>query len=335
MRRLLLVLIKSVHTAAFLVIAGSILVVFADGARSRPRRRTGVAAAIALGECAVFAANGFVCPLTPLAERYGAERGSVDGHLPARCHRAEPGVDRDPDPRRRASCSTGERCGRAAGCRRVVHVLQSGRWSGSGIRELRNYASRVVARARAGERILITVDGVPAAEIGPIAGPPRERSLEELIAAGLVVAPREPNEPAGEGAPGQAAWSRPCIGRRGRRPRPRPVIFLDTSALVKRYVDENGSRTVMAAMDADSVWLAAADRPHRVRDQPVPTGRARIDRGPADLGAPARVAPVHGHPDRRTRASPGHGRSAAISGRGRWTRSISRPPTACHPRSPS
>ena len=36
-----------------------------------------MAAAIALGECAVFAANGFVCPLTPLAERYGAERGSV------------------------------------------------------------------------------------------------------------------------------------------------------------------------------------------------------------------------------------------------------------------
>jgi hypothetical protein len=76
-QRLLLVLIKGIHTVAFLVIAGSILVVFADGARGRPTRRTGVAAAIALGECAVFAANGFVCPLTPLAERYGAARGSV------------------------------------------------------------------------------------------------------------------------------------------------------------------------------------------------------------------------------------------------------------------
>ena len=73
----LLLLIKGIHTAAFFVIAGSILVVFADGARGRPRRTTGVAAAIALSECAVFAANGFVCPLTPLAERYGAERGSV------------------------------------------------------------------------------------------------------------------------------------------------------------------------------------------------------------------------------------------------------------------
>jgi prevent-host-death family protein len=63
-----------------------------------------------------------------------------------------------------------------------------------GIRELRNYASRVVARARAGERIIITVDGVPAAEIGPLAGPPRERSLEELVAAGLVIPPREAND---------------------------------------------------------------------------------------------------------------------------------------------
>ena len=77
MTRLLLFTIKAVHTVAFLVIASSILVVFFDGVRGRPRRRTGVAAGIALIECGVFAANGFVCPLTPLAERYGAKRGSV------------------------------------------------------------------------------------------------------------------------------------------------------------------------------------------------------------------------------------------------------------------
>jgi len=63
-----------------------------------------------------------------------------------------------------------------------------------GIRELRNYASRVVARARAGERIVITVDGVPAAEIGPIVGPPHERTMEELVAAGLVIPPRVRSE---------------------------------------------------------------------------------------------------------------------------------------------
>lgn len=77
MRRVLLFLIKAVHTAAFFVIAGSIILILVDGLRAQPRRRTGIAAAVALAECGIFAANGFVCPLTPLAERYGAERGSV------------------------------------------------------------------------------------------------------------------------------------------------------------------------------------------------------------------------------------------------------------------
>ena len=76
-RRAVLVGIKAVHTAAFAVIAGSILLVLADGIRGRPNRRTSAALGVALVECAVFAANGFVCPLTPLAERYGARRGSV------------------------------------------------------------------------------------------------------------------------------------------------------------------------------------------------------------------------------------------------------------------
>jgi prevent-host-death family protein len=62
-----------------------------------------------------------------------------------------------------------------------------------GVRELRNYTSRVVARARAGERIVITVDGVPAAEIGPLVGKPQERSMAELVAAGLVIPPRGPH----------------------------------------------------------------------------------------------------------------------------------------------
>jgi hypothetical protein len=76
-RRLVLFAVKAIHTVAFWLIAASIGVVLVDGLRGRPRRRTAVASAIALGECAVFAANGFVCPLTPLAERYGARRGSV------------------------------------------------------------------------------------------------------------------------------------------------------------------------------------------------------------------------------------------------------------------
>lgn len=58
------------------------------------------------------------------------------------------------------------------------------------LRELRNQASRVVRRARAGERLIITVDGVPAAEIGPISAAERATSLDELIATGAVVAAR-------------------------------------------------------------------------------------------------------------------------------------------------
>jgi hypothetical protein len=47
------------------------------------RGRAGVAAAVVPGETLVFAGNGFRCPLTGLAERYGAEHGSVtDIYLP-------------------------------------------------------------------------------------------------------------------------------------------------------------------------------------------------------------------------------------------------------------
>lgn len=59
-----------------------------------------------------------------------------------------------------------------------------------GIRELRNHASRVVRRAHAGERIIITADGVPMAQIVPMDAPLVERSIDDLIAAGLVQAPR-------------------------------------------------------------------------------------------------------------------------------------------------
>ena len=76
-QRLVLAAIKGIHTVAFGAIASSILLVLADGLRGRPARRTAGALGIALAECAVFAANGFVCPLTPMAERYGARRGSV------------------------------------------------------------------------------------------------------------------------------------------------------------------------------------------------------------------------------------------------------------------
>ncbi|MFN8620424.1 MAG: type II toxin-antitoxin system prevent-host-death family antitoxin [Chloroflexota bacterium] len=64
------------------------------------------------------------------------------------------------------------------------------------LRELRNHASRVVRRAAAGERILITVDGVPTAQIVPLDARATEPTLEELIAQGRLSPPRRPSAPA-------------------------------------------------------------------------------------------------------------------------------------------
>jgi prevent-host-death family protein len=65
-----------------------------------------------------------------------------------------------------------------------------------GVRELRNQASRVVRRARAGERMIITVDGVPAAEIGPVSATQATSTIEGLIARGLVSPARVSGPPA-------------------------------------------------------------------------------------------------------------------------------------------
>lgn len=59
-----------------------------------------------------------------------------------------------------------------------------------GIRQLHNYASRVVRRARAGQRVVITVDGVPTAQIGPRDDGLSMRTMDDLIAAGQVLPPR-------------------------------------------------------------------------------------------------------------------------------------------------
>ena len=71
-----------------------------------------------------------------------------------------------------------------------------------GIRELRNDVAAVVRRAAAGERVVITVDGQPVAQLGPLepAGAP---TLDDLIASGHVRAPRRavPEPPDAEDAP--------------------------------------------------------------------------------------------------------------------------------------
>jgi prevent-host-death family protein len=59
-----------------------------------------------------------------------------------------------------------------------------------GIRQLRNDTSRVVRRARAGERILVTIDGVPVAQLVPLDDLPRPATIEELVATGRLLAPQ-------------------------------------------------------------------------------------------------------------------------------------------------
>lgn len=61
----------------------------------------------------------------------------------------------------------------------------------AGIRRLRNEVSALVKRAAGGERIVITVDGRPTAQLGPLGGSDRP-SLDDMAAAGLIEAPRRP-----------------------------------------------------------------------------------------------------------------------------------------------
>jgi prevent-host-death family protein len=60
-----------------------------------------------------------------------------------------------------------------------------------GVRELRNNVAAVLRRAAAGERIVVTVDGEPVAQLGPLA-PAGAPTLDDLVATGLVERPRRP-----------------------------------------------------------------------------------------------------------------------------------------------
>ena len=69
--------IKTVHSIIFLAELGSILWLVVTGIIGRRDRSVGVAAVLVTVESAVFVANDGTCPLTPLAERYGASSGAV------------------------------------------------------------------------------------------------------------------------------------------------------------------------------------------------------------------------------------------------------------------
>jgi hypothetical protein len=75
--------IKLIHTLAWFSIESCMVYVLWAGFTRQSGRRAAIAAAVVAGESLVFAANGFRCPLTQIAERAGAESGSVtDIYLP-------------------------------------------------------------------------------------------------------------------------------------------------------------------------------------------------------------------------------------------------------------
>jgi hypothetical protein len=78
-----LALIRGVHTAAWFSIESCVGYLLWSGATGRSDRRAAGAAAVVAGECLVFTADGFRCPMTGLAEAAGAPSGSVtDIYLP-------------------------------------------------------------------------------------------------------------------------------------------------------------------------------------------------------------------------------------------------------------
>ncbi len=64
----------------------------------------------------------------------------------------------------------------------------------TGIRELRADLANHVRRAGEGERTVVTIDGQPVAQLGPI-NPSGSPTLDDLAAMGLVRTPRRRNRP--------------------------------------------------------------------------------------------------------------------------------------------
>jgi hypothetical protein len=82
-RRLALRAVKTIHTLAWFSIEACMVHLLYAGFRGKTDRRAATAAAVVGGETLIFAANGFHCPLTPLARRLGDPTGSVtDIYLP-------------------------------------------------------------------------------------------------------------------------------------------------------------------------------------------------------------------------------------------------------------
>jgi hypothetical protein len=75
--RLTIFHVKLVHTAIFWLLSACVLYVLLSGIADHITMWTWVAVGLVILESVVLAASGWTCPLTILAERLGAVRGSV------------------------------------------------------------------------------------------------------------------------------------------------------------------------------------------------------------------------------------------------------------------
>ncbi|HYB30258.1 MAG TPA: hypothetical protein VEF89_26875 [Solirubrobacteraceae bacterium] len=82
-RQAALTSVKLIHTLVWFSIESCMAYVLWTGFTRRSDRRAASAAGVVGGETVIFVANGFRCPLAQVAERLGAESGSVtDIYLP-------------------------------------------------------------------------------------------------------------------------------------------------------------------------------------------------------------------------------------------------------------
>lgn len=78
-----LTLVRAAHTAVYLVMVAAIIVLLCAGATGYAGPLLWIALGLLAVETVVFVGNGFTCPLTTLAVRYGAEKGhAFDTFLP-------------------------------------------------------------------------------------------------------------------------------------------------------------------------------------------------------------------------------------------------------------
>lgn len=84
----------------------------------------------------------------------------------------------------------------AARHRLCVHACYSPCVERVGIRELRNNVAAVVRRAAGGERLVVTVDGVPTAQLGPLGvASGGGLTIDDLVAAGMARPPGRRDRP--------------------------------------------------------------------------------------------------------------------------------------------